>query len=106
MENIETVMYMNEEVEYIRHRIKENGYLSATKITLYLLKYNAKIKDEDIKQVLSDVVNNEIRKIEYTNRFVAPYTTKWLYLYSPKRASKRKTIKKVKKIAKKSKTSS
>lgn len=87
-------------VEYIRYKIKEYGFLSATRVTFLLKDYNSELNDDKIKQILDDIVGDGIHRVEYTNRYVAPYTTKGLYLYNPNRYIKKRPTKK-KKVTKK-----
>lgn len=89
-------------IEYIRYQIKEYGFLSATRITFLLKDFNSELKDDEIKQILENIVGEGIHRVEYTNKYVAPYATKGLYLYNPNRyIRKRPTKKKKAKVTKK-----
>lgn len=82
------------DVEHIKNKIRTNGYMTATQITLELAK---SLDSKQIKEVLKKLVGKEFHKVEYTNKYVAPYTTKTLYFYNPnikKRTRKKATKKK------------
>lgn len=85
------------DAEYIKYKIKDKGYMTATQITLDL---SDELNSEEIKNILIQIEEDrEFHKIEYTNRYVAPYTTKKMYFYNPKlrKRTRRKTKKKVSK---------
>lgn len=92
---------MRKETEHIRNKIKENGYLSATKITLLLKDYNPSLEESELKQILKEMMGDGVHKIEYTNRYVAPYTTKDLYIYNPNHTEQKKQTKRTYKKSKK-----
>jgi len=75
-------------------KIKCNGYMTHTQISI-------EISDtKKLKEFLVELNKDpEIHKVEYTNKYVAPYTTKQLYFYNPntKKRTKRKTSGKKKK---------
>lgn len=80
--------------EDIRNRIKYKGYMTRTQISIELPDL------KQIKRVLTTLAKDpEIHKIEYTNKYVAPYTIKQLYFYNPniKKKIKKKTNGKKKK---------
>jgi hypothetical protein len=74
--------------EDIKSILKYKGYITGTQISL-------KLSDpKQIKETLATLEKDpEIHKIEYTNRYVAPYKTKQLYFYNPniKKKAKRKS---------------
>jgi len=73
----------------IKEQIKYKGYMTGTQIYMQL-------SDKEKKEVIKSLIDDpEIHKIEYTNRYVAPYTTKQLYFYNPniKKKKRRKKSK-------------
>ena len=72
---------MENELEFIRNRIKEKGFMSATKIALELDQRNNSKKD--IKIILNSIIGNGFHKIKYTNRYVEKYTDRMLFYYNP-----------------------
>jgi len=72
---------MNEYIELIRLEIKKQGYLNATQIKLRLSK--AGVDEANCKNILDKLVNNEIKKIKYTNFFVSDLVKRDLFYYRP-----------------------
>lgn len=79
-------------IEYFRNKIKNNGYMTETQITLELSKNEEDFKN--LKEILKSIIGNGFYKIKYTNRYVAPYKTKNLFYYNPNIKSKKKKINK------------
>jgi len=68
----------------IREQIKYKGYMTGTQISI-------QISNDQIKMIINLLENDpEIHKIEYTNKYVAQYTTKQLYFYNPNIKKKKK----------------
>ena len=95
---------MMTDLERICNKIRENGYLSVTRVTLELFNINSELTSEEIDKMLKDIVGDGIHRIEYTNRYVAPYTRKGLYIYNPTFTDKPKTVRKTKARVDKPKT--
>lgn len=72
---------MKNELEFIRNRIKEKGFMSATKIALELNQRNN--SKDDINIVLNSITGDGFHKIKYTNRYVERYTNRMLFYYNP-----------------------
>lgn len=93
---------MEEVIRRLKARIAESGYLSATRIAVELPDLRTLAKEEaNLDDVLAALeADKAIHKVEYTNRFVAPYRMKDLYIYNPnkrKRKPRNKQNKKDKK---------
>jgi hypothetical protein len=69
------------EVDYIRKKIKDKGYMTATQIILELNKNGTDIKF--VPKILNLIVGDGFHKIKYTNQWVSPYKVKNLYYYNP-----------------------
>ena len=90
-----------EELEYIRKQIMNYGFMSASKISIILNSMDKKFDDKEIKKILKLIPGDGFHKIEYTNKYVAPYRTKQLFFYNPN--IKRKKVYKSNPIKDKSK---
>lgn len=74
-------------VEKARRLVRDRGFKSAIQITLELM--NDKHSVEEITTAISSLECDDIKRIEYTNTYVAPYKTKDLFVYNPHRTKKR-----------------
>ena len=72
---------MKNEIEFVRNKIKEKGFMSETKITLELIQ--RKNSASKIKRILRAITSQGFHKLKYTNRYVSQYTTKVLFYYNP-----------------------
>lgn len=71
---------MKKILEDVRRDIRRNGYKTATRIKIEL----GKVTDTDtINKVLSNLECSDIKKIAYTNTYVADHIIKDMYYYNP-----------------------
>ena len=62
-----------------------------TKLVLKNLPRRPVNQDEaEVKNILRELENNEIKRTEYTNRYVAEFTVKDLFYYNPNTRKKRR----------------
>jgi hypothetical protein len=76
------------EIEYIRDKIMERGYMTATQISLELDKIGTDKKF--LPKILNLIVGDGFHKVKYTNRWVSEYKTKNLYYYNPDLKNKKR----------------
>ena len=80
--------------EYFKNKIKNNGYMTETQISLELSTDKENFKN--LKDILGSIVGEGFHKIRYTNIYVAPYKTKNLFYYNPNLKNKKKKNKQTK----------
>ena len=68
-------------VEKARELVRSRGFKSKIQITLDLMKDKHSAKD--IELAIQNLECKDIKRIEYTNTYVAPYKTKDLFYYNP-----------------------
>ncbi len=83
---------MKNEIEFIRNKIKENGFLNATKIKIMLIEKN--INSKTIEKIIKNIVGSGFYKITYTNIYIEKNTTRELFYYNPNKKYKRKNVRK------------
>ncbi len=82
---------MEDKIKKIKWALLDNGFLTATRIKNEAIKMGCSI--DEINQIFTLLnQDGEIKKIQYTNRFLVNYCTRDLYYYKPKAKKKTKKV--------------
>ena len=82
---------MDELVERTRQEIRRQGYKTETRISIELSK---KYDEKTIKKVLSLLECEDIKKVKYSNTYLANFTMKDMYCYDPRKPKRKRRSKK------------
>ena len=75
------------ELDFVRNKIKEKGFISASKIKIELLQRGN--TPEQITEVLKSITGKGFHSMTYSNRYISECSTKVLYYYNPKKRNRK-----------------